>query len=145
MWPLATLLLGELRMNRQLMFVFAVALAGCAESNIEKNFLCGPYTGQPCRTMAEIDGAGTLGGSTVAEQSQDSRNDQLSQPVLTGGKSGSAVAGIPAGGAAYQSARYRIPEKTGRLWLPPYLGDSEILHEGTYAHFVVREAEWGTR
>ena len=132
-------------MKRPLIFVLAVALTGCVGGNTEKNFLCGAQTGQPCRTMAEIDGASTVGGSTVAENAQDSQNDQLTQPILTGGKSGSAVVGVPAGGAAYQSAQYRIPEKTGRLWLPPYLDDAEILHEGTYAHFVVREARWGAR
>ena len=132
-------------MNRQLIFAVAVALAGCCESSTEQNFLCGAQTGQPCRTMAEIDGSGVIGGATVAENPQDSQNDQLTQPILTGGKPGAAVAGVPAGGAAYQSAQYRIPEKTGRLWLPPYLDEGEILHEGTYAHFVVREARWGAR
>ena len=132
-------------MNRQLIFVFAIAFAGCGESNTEKNFLCGAQTGQPCRTMAEIDGAGAFGGATVSENPQDSQNDQLTQPILTGGKPGSAIAGVPAGGAPYQSAQYRIPEKTGRLWLPPYLDEAEILHQGTYAHFVVREARWGSR
>ena len=132
-------------MKRQLMFVALVALAGCGQSNTEENFLCGAQTGQPCRTMAEIDGTGAFGGQTVPENPQDSQNDLLTQPILTGGKPGSAVAGVPAGGAAYQSARYRIPEKTGRIWLPPYLDEAEILHEGTYAHFVVREARWGAR
>jgi len=132
-------------MNRQLIFVVALALSACGESNTEKNFLCGAQTGQPCRTMGEIDGTGAFGGGTVAESAQDSQNDQLTQPILTGGKPGSAVIGVPAGGAAYQSAQYRIPEKTRRLWLPPYLDEAEILHEGTYAHFVVREARWGAR
>ena len=132
-------------MKRPLILVFAVALTGCGDGNTEKNFLCGAQTGQPCRTMAEIDGAGAVGGSTIAENGQDSQNDRLTQPILTGGKSGSTVAGVPAGGTPYQSAQYRIPEKTGRLWLPPYLDEAEILHEGTYAHFVVREARWGAR
>ncbi len=132
-------------MKRLLIFVLAIVLTGCGDGNTEKNFLCGAQTGQPCRTMAEIDGAGAVGSSTVAENAQDSQNDQLTQPILTGGKSGSTVVGVPAGGVPYQSAQYRMPEKTGRLWLPPYLDEAEILHEGTYAHFVVREARWGAR
>lgn len=132
-------------MKRRLIFVFAVALSGCGHGNNEKNFLCGAQTGQPCRTMAEIDGAGAVGGSTIAENGQDSQNDRLTQPILADGKSGSAIVGVPTGGTPYQSAQYRIPEKTGRLWLPPYLDEAEILHEGTYAHFVVREARWGAR
>ena len=132
-------------MKRPLIFVLAVALTGCGGGNTENNFLCGAQTGQPCRTIAEIDGAGAVGGSTIAENGQDSQNDRLAQPILAGAKSGAAIVGVPAGGTPYQSARYRIPEKTGRLWLPPYLDEAEILHEGTYAHFVVREARWGAR
>ena len=132
-------------MIRSVMIVAALALSACTGGNTEDNFLCGAQTGQPCAAMAEIDGTGTSSGGSLAENPTDSQNKSLTQPVLTGGKPGSSVAGVPAGGAPYQSARYRIPEKTGRLWLPPYLDATQILHEGTYVHFVVREARWGVR
>ena len=132
-------------MMRAVIFTFALGVTACGQSNTEANFLCGAQTGQPCRTMAEVDAGGTIGGGSLAERASDSLNDQLTQPILTGGKPGSAISGVPAGGAPYQSAQYRIPEKTGRLWLPPYLDENQILHEGTYVHFVVQEARWGAR
>ena len=58
-------------MKRPLILVFAVALTGCGDGNTEKNFLCVAQTGQPCRTLAEIDGASAVGGSTIAENGQD--------------------------------------------------------------------------
>lgn len=123
----------------------ALPLSGCASGNLEADFLCGALTGQPCATLSEIDGTSTLDASTLPEGHADTLNDQLTQDVLFTGKPADGVSGVPAGGAPYQSAQYRIAEKTGRIWLPPYLDSNRILHEGTYVHFVVREASWGTR
>lgn len=130
-------------------YLFAIMaagfVAGCTSGNTEADFLCGAQTGQPCATLSDIDGTSTSSGITLAEAAVDGQNRTLTQDILPAGKAGTAVAGVPAGGTPYQSARYRIPEKTGRLWLPPYLDSNKILHEGTYVHFVVTEARWGAR
>ena len=132
-------------MTRFLPILAILGLAACGSSNTEADFLCGAQTGQPCATLSQIDGTGRVGGVSIAENPTDTQNKTLTQPVLPAGKGSGSIAGFPAGGAPYQSARYRIPEKTGRLWLPPYLDGNQILHEGTYVHFVVREARWGAR
>lgn len=119
-----------------------VLVTACASSN-EADFLCGAQTGQPCASMSEVDGTSASGGRSIQEAEADTQAKSLSQPPLTAGKGGASPG--PAGGAPYASAQYRIPEVTGRLWVAPYLDDGEILHEGTYVHFVVREARWGTR
>lgn len=126
-------------------FIFAVA--GCSASNTEANFLCGAAEGQPCASLSEVDGSGVGGAShSLAERPEDTRSATLSQSPLFGGKPLDAtVAGLGDGGAPYQSSRYRIPEKTGALWIAPRLDDQAILYEATYVHFVIREASWGNR
>lgn len=123
-----------------------VMLSACSAGNVEKDFLCGAQTGTPCTSLSDIDGG--LSGSTatpVAEDGVDTQNKSLSRDPLSFGKGGQVVSSLSGGGPAYQSARYRIPEKTGRLWLAPRLDDAEVLHEATFVHFVLREAQWGTR
>ena len=110
------------------------ALSGCASGNLEADFLCGALTGQPCATLSEIDGTSTLDATTLPEGHIDTQNDHLTQDVLFTGKAAGGVSGVPAGGAPYQSAQYRIPEKTGRVWLPPYLDSNRILHELSLIH-----------
>ena len=123
------------------------AIAGCSAANTEANFLCGAEEGQPCASLAEVDGS-AAGGSmqSLAERPEDTRSATLSQSTLFGGKPQSATSiGLGDGGAPYQSSRYRIPEKTGALWIAPRLDDAAILYEATYVHFVIREASWGNR
>lgn len=123
-----------------------VMLSACSAGNVEKDFLCSAQTGTPCTSLSDIDGG--LAGSTatpVAEDDVDTQNKSLSRDPLSFGKGGQVVSRLSGGSPAYQSARYRIPEKTGRLWLAPRLDDAEVLHEATFVHFVLREAQWGTR
>lgn len=134
-------------MKPALTAVFVLGVAGCTVGNTEENFLCGAVEGQPCASLSEVDGSGA-GASTrsLAERPEDSRSATLSQSPLFGGKPLDAtVAGLGDGGAPYQSSRYRIPEKTGALWIAPRLDDQAILYEATYVHFVIREASWGNR
>ena len=132
-------------MKLVLLIIVALGISGCSIGNTESDFLCRAQTGQPCATLSEIDGTASVLGGSIPENASDSQNKDLTQATLPVGKGGAEIAGVPAGGAPYQSIRYRIPEKTGRLWMPPYLDDSEILHEGTYVHFVVQDARWGAR
>lgn len=124
-----------------------LALSGCSLGNVEKDFLCAAEDGLPCRSIKDVDGVSATDGTTVAEAEADTRNKSITgAPIFGGKKTGAgAAAVVPAGGVAYPSARYRIPEKTARLWIAPYRDGNEILHEGTYVHFVIREAAWGQR
>ena len=129
----------------QALLIFAVPLSGCGMfANTEKDFLCGAQTGQPCRSISEVDGTSLLGGMSLKENATDTQNKLISEEPLPLGKS--AVARhVYAGRAAYQSGSYRIPEKVGRLWIAPHLDATGILYEGTNVHFVIRNASWGTR
>lgn len=124
-----------------------LAVAGCTTANTEANFLCGAVDGQPCASLSEVDGSAAGGVSvSLAERAEDTRSASLSQSPLFGGKPLDAtVSGLGDGGAPYQSSRYRIPEKTGALWIAPRLDDQSILYEATYVHFVIRQASWGKR
>lgn len=125
----------------------ALVLSGCALGNVEKDFLCAAEGGLPCRSISEIDGAGRAKGTVLAEDGLDTQNKSITTAPLLAGKKGAAsgAAFIGTGGTPYTSSRYRIPEKTGRLWVAPFRDDNEILYEGTYVHFVIREAAWGQR
>lgn len=123
-----------------------LGFAGCTAGNTEANFLCGAAEGQPCASLSEVDGAGGAAGHSLAERPEDTQSASLSQSPLFGGKpADQPLSALGDGGAPYQSSRYRIPEKTGALWIAPRLDDSEILHEATYVHFVIRQASWGNR
>jgi conjugal transfer pilus assembly protein TraV len=124
----------------------ALLLAGCSGSNTQGDFLCAAQIGSPCATIAQADGGGT--GARVVpitESVEDSAMATLNQEPLAIGKAGGAYAGMPDGGFAYQSGRYRVPEIVGRLWIAPYLDGNRILHESRYIHFVVSEAHWAVR
>lgn len=112
--------------------------------NTEKDFLCSAQTGQPCRSIADVDGASLLGGGSLREAATDTNNKQITEVPLATPK-GVVASSVVVGQAAYQSTRYRIPEKVGRLWIAPYLGAEGILYEGTNVHFVIRQASWGSR
>ena len=123
-----------------------LVVAGCSMPG-EKDFLCGAETGRPCATLSEVDGSSSPGSLPVAERPEDTQNATLSQKPLGIGKSqGRPIAsGLNDGGAPYVSTRYRIPEKTGTLWIAPRRDDAEILHEATFVHFVISNARWGNR
>ena len=133
-------------MNLCLKLGALMLLAGCSGSNTQGDFLCAPQIGSPCATIAQADGGGTAGRvMSITESVEDSAMATLSQEPLAIGKGGGAFAGMPDGGFAYQSGRYRVPEVVGRLWIAPYLDENRILHESRYVHFVVSEAHWAAR
>lgn len=123
-----------------------VALAGCAGSTTQSDFLCAAQIGAPCATIAQADGGGS-GGVVVpiTEQVEDSQLATLSQSPLGVGKGTGSLASMPDGGHAYASSRYRVPEVVGRLWIAPYLDENRILHESRFIHFVASEAHWAER
>ena len=127
-----------------------LALAGCEANyaNIEKDFLCEAQLGTPCTTMAEADGSGGGKTRTLAERPEDTMAGTLSQNPLMGGKAGRA-GGVPAGlndgGSSYAPKAYRLPEKLGSAWVAPYLDEAGVLHEATWIHFILMDAEWGSR
>jgi len=127
------------------LFVMAL-VSGCGHfANTEKDFLCGAETGQPCRSMADVDGASLLGAGSVAENPTDTNNKQITEEPLSAGGKMTVSRAVTVGAASYESGRYRIPEKIGRFWVAPYLGADHILYEGTNVHFVIQQASWGSR
>lgn len=120
-----------------------VLLSACAD-NAQNDFLCPVQgSGSPCSTIAQSDGVGGGHVNLVTERREDTLADTLSQEPLGVGKAGTAAfAGMPDGGFAYQSNRYRIPEVVGRIWIAPYHDENEILHESRYIHAVITEARW---
>ena len=61
------------------------------------------------------------------------------------GKNGSVSgfpSGMPSGGTPYVAKNYRLPEKLGVIWVAPHLDAAGLLHESTFVHFVIHEAEW---
>ena len=120
-----------------------MALTAC--SNTESEFLCEAQLGSPCTSIAQADGAGATSMTGVTERAEDQAMGTLSQDPLAIGKAGEGFAGMPDGGFAYESTRYRVPEVIGRLWIAPYLDEHKILHESRYVHFVVSEARWADR
>ena len=123
-----------------------ILLSACAD-NAANDFLCPVQgSGSPCSSIAQSDGAGGGHVSLVTERTEDTLADTLSQEPLGVGKGGAAAfAGMPDGGFAYQSNRYRIPEVVGRIWIAPYHDENEILHESRYIHAVITEARWAVR
>ncbi|WP_299969407.1 TraV family lipoprotein [uncultured Roseobacter sp.] len=129
-----------------LLCLILLAAAGCTTTgNTEKNFLCDAEVGTPCASLSEVDDiVSGHNARSVAEDPRDAQGKSLSQQPLGIGKSAQGR-GLGDGGPAYVSARYRIPEKTGALWVAPRLDENQVLHEATYVHFVIREARWGNR
>lgn len=123
----------------------AVALAGCDAANTEADFLCGAQTGTPCQSLSDVDGSSSITATPVAERVQDTRASTLSQnPLINAkGRKGAVALSLPDGGVAYVSQQYRIPEKTGTLWIAPRQDEAEILHQATFVHFVIWDARWG--
>lgn len=122
-------------------------LAGCVggSNNTEQDFLCEAQIGSPCTTISGVDGSGTAGIRTLAEQAQDTLAGEMSQDPLQTGKvvlGGAGASSMNGGGPGYNPTRYRQPEILGTLWIAPYLDDESILHEATNVHFVVQEAQW---
>lgn len=121
-------------------------VAGCATSNVEKDFHCAAQDGTACATISEADNTSKGGKVTpITERHEDSALKSLSQSPLGVGKGTGSYAGMPDGGYAYETSRYRVPEQVGRIWIAPYLDENEILHEGQYAHFVISEGRWVRR
>lgn len=123
-----------------------IALGGCANGNVASDFACKAEAGVPCRSIAETDNGGSAKGRVVSvtEQPADQMLKTLSQRDLTVGKR-AGYSAMPDGGHGYSSARYRVPEVLGRLWMAPYLDRNEVLHESASVHFVVAESYWVER
>ena len=129
------------------LLVSAMTLLSACADNTANDFLCPVQgSGSPCTTIAQADGAGGGHVNLVSERTEDTLADTLSQEPLGVGKGGTAAfAGMPDGGFAYQSNRYRVPEVVGRIWIAPYHDENEILHESRYIHAVITEARWVNR
>lgn len=130
------------------MFLAATAftLVGCASTNIDKDFHCAAQDGTACATIGEADRTSKSGKvQPITEREEDRALKSLSQPPLGTDKATGTYAGMPDGGYAYQTSRYRIPEEVGRIWIAPYLDENQILHEGQYVHFVISEGRWVNR
>jgi len=130
-------------MNKLIIFA-ALGLSACS-SNTESDFLCTAQIGSPCSTIAQADGQGRGALTPITEQPIDSLSATISQDPLLVGKPGDVYAGMPDGGFAYETGRYRVPEMIGRLWIAPYLDEDALLHESQYIHFIVQEAHWAQR
>lgn len=127
-----------------ILMIPVAVLAGCTGlGNTERDFLCSAQSGQACRSISEVDGSSARATGSLREDALDTQNQSITQDPIFTGKKGAAAA-LP-GGFPYQSGRYRVPEKTGRIWIAPYLDDAKILHEGTHVHVVLRKARWGTQ
>ena len=129
---------------KKLMILAALGLSACS-SNTESDFLCAAQIGSPCSTIAQADGQGRGALTPITEQPIDSLSATISQDPLLVGKPGDVYAGMPDGGFAYETGRYRVPEVIGRLWIAPYLDEDALLHESQYIHFIVQEAHWAQR
>lgn len=130
---------------KRIILIASLALAGCAATNTEQEFLCSAQIGSPCSSIAEADGQGNGTVTPVMETAEDTALKSLSQDPLAIGKSASVYTGLSDGGYAYDTSRYRQPEIVGRLWIAPYLDDNALLHESRYVHFVLQEAHWVQR
>lgn len=130
---------------------FAIAaclgLAACSTSNTENDFLCPAQTGKACTTIGESDGQTSVSGSTVSERPSDTLSGEISQQPLGVGKgsTGTSIGSMGDGGAPYNAAAYRQPERVGTLWVAPRRDADGLLYEATFVHFVVAEARWTDR
>ena len=130
---------------KRMILIAGLAVAGCAATNTEQEFLCSAQIGSPCTSIAQADGQGNGTVTPVSETAEDTVLKSLSQDPLGIGKMESAYAGMPDGGHPYETSRYRQPEIVGRLWIAPYLDDNALLHESRYVHFVLQDAQWVQR
>ena len=130
---------------KRIALLSVVALAGCAATNTEQEFLCSAQIGSPCTSIAQADGQGNGGVTPVTETAEDLALKSLSQDPLGIGKTADLYVGMPDGGHPYDTNRYRQPEIVGRLWIAPYLDQGELLHESRYVHFVLQDAHWVQR
>ncbi len=129
---------------KKLILSMAMGLSACG-ANTESDFLCAAQIGSPCSTIAQADGRGQGALTPITEQTIDTLSGTISQEPLLVGKADDVYAGMPDGGFAYETGRYRVPELIGRLWIAPYLDDNRLLHESQYIHFIVQEAHWAQR
>ena len=130
---------------KRLIVVAGLAVAGCAATNTEQEFLCSAQIGSPCTSIAQADGQGSASVTPVTETVEDIALKSLSQDPLGIGKTADLYVGMPDGGHPYETSRYRQPEIVGRLWIAPYLDDNALLQESRYVHFVLQDAQWVQR
>lgn len=130
---------------KHIVVIAGLAVAGCAATNTEQEFLCSAQIGSPCTSIAQADGQGGASVTPVSETVEGTALKSLSQNPLGVGKLDHAFAGMPDGGYPYETSRYRQPEIVGRLWIAPYLDQGALLHESRYVHFVLQDAHWVQR
>lgn len=130
---------------KRIALIGSIALAGCAATNTEEEFLCSAQIGSPCTSIAQADGQGNASVTPVTETVEDIALKSLSQDPLGIGKTADLYVGMPDGGHPYDTNRYRQPEIVGRLWIAPYLDQGALLHESRYVHFVLQDAQWVQR
>ncbi|WP_342075157.1 TraV family lipoprotein [Yoonia sp. SS1-5] len=110
-------------MNRRMIALALVTLTACAQPNTERDFLCGAQEGQPCHSISDVDGRAPATHPTRAA-------------TVTQAAAAPRTAGIVPGTGV------RLAEKTGRMFVAPYMGAGGLVHEGSTVQFVVRSARW---
>lgn len=131
-------------MKRFLMIAASLSLLGaCAPGNFKSDFDCAAQIGSPCSTIEQADQGNRNLAHPVTEKVEDTLQSTLTQAPLQLGKG--LNGGMPDGGFAYQTERYRVPEIVGKVWIAPYLDENNLLHESYFVHFVIQEPKWVNR
>lgn len=102
-----------------------LSLMGC--SRVSETFDSTPGQGvgaQPITVVNHMVDRGDLKGSAL---SQNNHKLKTHQPIRY----------IP-----LESAK-RLPEKTMRIWIAPYIDAQGHLHEGSYVHTIIQPCDWG--
>lgn len=96
---------------RLLFVVFSIL--SFASCSHTKSFECGIKNSGSCQTINEVD----------KSISAKNKNTRISK------------------GGYYDADGIRVPEKTARVWVAPYVAD-DIYHEASYIKFVIKPSSW---
>ena len=162
---------GIFTVCRSALLSAAVLLAGCGASHVGETWQCPLVQGAQCTSVAGADPAiraddrraplpapASKGAAGDVTGEDDRACTGLCRPfawlsrLFAGGDTpgatdgadltaGTPVAAVPDAGL-WPGSDARLPEKTGRVWIAPWVDDDGVYREGAWVRIVIRLAAW---
>lgn len=121
---------------KKLLLVMLAILSGC--SNYSGSFACKPSKGVSCTSVSKINSMVDRGAFN--QSSLDGHNKKLKKETINVKNKTPFPMVLPHN--IHHSIVQRVPETTLRIWVAPYVNDSEGYIDATYLHEVLESGAW---
>lgn len=119
-----------------LMGMVLFGLGGCA--NYHPSFECKPWKGIACSSVSQVNAM--VDNGSWKHKVSDKNNKEVKKETIRVKNQVPFPIVVP--NNLDESAVFRVPEETLRIWVAPYVSEDDGYMDSQYIHQVVEPGEW---